>query len=217
MKTITLTLAAAFLTMGVVSCSRTMSVRDAREEAAYSVRIDRDASSSALNDLRADESPKRSRVLAFEMSGHAEQPSMSPTAEARAAATQAAVIDAFVKALIEARRSRGQSTGDFTQRIGPRLTVTHRAIGDGYEATLSLTARGIETVFVVRDGVLRHPPQEFRLLRQVFAETGGEFELLTTDWSPILHACQARVACYAPKQPEISLAGDPIGTQTESP
>ncbi len=166
----------------------------------FRVRIDRrdNGAAAVVASEREKDSAIHRRSLAFEVVGESRPPSAEASLEARSAARQAAVIDAFGKALIEARRSRGQSTSDFSARIGPRMTITHRALGEGYELKIALTARGAETLFVVKDGVLQHPPHDLALLRRIFEETNGEFSLLATDTDSLRGVPVATVACYLP-------------------
>jgi hypothetical protein len=216
-KWIAAALAGLCFTAGSGGCAEKPAKTEvASTESDYAIRLERDrAGSSSAAPL---DRPRAPRALTFEMSGFAAPPAGAITTEARTAAMQAAVLDAFVKALIEARRSRGQTTADFTARMGPRLTITHRQIGDGYEAEVTLISRGEDSTFVVRDGVLQHPPHEIRLLRQVFEETNGEFSLLSTEWSAPSGGCQATVACYRPAGLERpSLAGDPTGATLTTP
>ena len=139
------------------------------------------------------------------------------TPEQRAASTQAAIIDAFGKALIEARASRGQSTADFTAKIGPRMKVTHRTIDTGYEIQISLLYRGVESLFVVRNGVLQHPPQDLGLIRRLFEETNGEFSLLATDSTTTGGVALAKVGCYLPAGFDSRITGDVTGEKVETP
>jgi len=147
------------------------------------------------------------RRFDFEVAGFA-QASAEADADQRMAARQAAIIEALGRALIEIRRGRGQPTDEFTARIGPRLTISRRRLADGYELQVLLVARGEETAFIVRDGVLQHPPQDFAILQKVFQETDGEFVLLASDRTLSGDACEARVACYRPAVLDTSLAGD---------
>lgn len=192
--------------LAVAACdkdTRTASVQDSASEAPYKVRIERPGNASGVDSSRA--LPAVARSLAFEMTGFAANAEGKSGAEQKAAGSQAAAIDGLTKAIIEARRGRGQSFEDFTVKIGPRLTITHRPIGDGYEVQATLIARGVDTTFIVRNGVLQHPPHELKMLRQVFEETNGEFELLTTRWEAA--GCEAKVACYLPAGLGTSFAG----------
>lgn len=116
----------------------------------------------------------------------------------RAAARQVAIIEAFAQALIEARRLRGQPTSDFTARLGPRLTIYHRSLGDGFEIEVVLVRRGEETHFEVKRGVLQHEPRNGEAVARLFEETNGEFALLESRWLAGGDECLARVACFRP-------------------
>lgn len=186
--------------------NRAAEVRDSNAE--YTVRINRPAGLQTTEPGAGVQ-----RALAFEVAGFASQ---EGAAEDGASVKQAAILDAFVRAMVESRRVRGETTGDFTTKIGRRVTVVHRQIGEGYEAQITLIARGVDTTFVVRDGVLQHEPHDLKLLRQVFDETNGEYALLAADWHPGLRGCNARVACYEPV-PSVRMAGDPAEKTVPTP
>lgn len=154
------------------------------------------------------------RSLSFEMAAFAHPGGEADAQERRAAATQAAVVNAFCDALIEARRSRGQPDADFTARLGPRLTVTHCTTADGPEVRIDLVSRGVETTFSVLNGALQHPPRDLSLLHRIFEETHGEFALLGTEWFPGTDLCIARVGYYLPAGYEEALAGDVLADPT---
>lgn len=184
---------------------------------AFTVHIDQRENGAADGGAvrERDRDAAMNRTLAFRVVGQVPNAAPKGTQEERAAASQAAVIDALCKAMIEARQSRGQSTANFTAKIGPRMTFTHEGLPDGdEEITVSLISRGVETRFIVRGGELQHPPHDLRLLRQVFDETNGEFTLLETDSTSNPRVAQAVVACYLPAglEPGIpsNLAGDPV-------
>ena len=185
--------------------AQAVAARDAASNTGFTVRIDRRDNGAAATARSAQEQKAIARELAFQMVGQAATVSGRPSHEARVAASQAAVIDAFTKALSEARRARGQSTSDFSAKIGPRLTFTHKALPDGDEVTVRIVSRGIESRFIVRDGELQHPPHDVRLLRQVFKETNGEFALIRTDDTSRSGCVQATVACYLPRGAQTSI------------
>ena len=200
------------LLMGIgVACQKSKTTEPVKTTAPqeYAIRVDRENNGAVATAGEVDltNASDRQRTLAFEMAGYSET-TPDATPEQRAAATQTAIIDAFCKALIEARSSRGQSTADFTAKIGPRMTVTHRTIDAGYEVRIGLTYRGVESLFIVRNGVLQHPPQDLALIQQIFNETNGEFSLLATDGSSTGGVALATVACYVPAGLESRLAGD---------
>ncbi len=180
--------------------SRDDSVATTAEPQMFSVLIERGQNGAALSEQERDDEGRRNlpRVLAFKVVGAAPKPDDRAQAEARIAATQAAIIDAFRRALFEARQSRGQSVENFTARLGPRMTITHRLEGESDEIRIKLTYRGIENTLAVRDGVLQHPPVDLRLIRRIFEETNGEFSLLETDTTTNDALATATVACYLP-------------------
>lgn len=209
------------LLMGIGVACQTPKTSEPVQTAAspeYAIRVDRANNGAAATGEEVDLAAvsDRPRTLAFEMVGYSET-APDATPEQRAAATQAAVIDAFSKALIEARAMRGQSTADFTARFGPRMTVTHRIKAGGNEVRIGLTYRGVESLFIIRDGVLQHPPQDLTLVRRIFDETNGEFSLLATDATSTGGVALAKVACYLPAGLDSRLAGDAADEKVPTP
>ncbi|MFH1417600.1 MAG: hypothetical protein ABII12_04850 [Planctomycetota bacterium] len=177
---------------------------------AFCISINRDNNGAAATGARDGTAKPKPlpRTLSFEMVGSASLSDAGASQKERAAATQAAIIDAFCRALIEARRGRGQTGSDFTAELGPRLIVQHRSLDDGYEVRVCLTTEGIQKEFVVRDGALQHEPHELGLINQLFEETRGEFSLLGTDWQPTHGECVATVGCYLPEGFDAKVAFD---------
>lgn len=198
-------------------CNPAEQVNQAAADKACTITLDREDNGAAVASTRTsrDRRPQMQRVLSFEMAGFSSVPDLGVTQEQRAAATQAAIIDAFCKALIEARRARGQTDSDFTARLGPRLTVTHRPVDDGYQVEANLISRGAETTFVVRDGQLQHQTHDVRMIHRLFEETNGEFSLLGTEWSSDAGACVAKVGCYLPAGLGEALAGDAAADEVD--
>jgi len=197
--------------LAVAGCGPSQRVEQAKpSQRSYTIHIDRSENGAAQRSggLATDDQIALPRKLAFEVSGVGRKAPAGATQEQRAAARQAAIIDAFVKALIEARRSRGQPVADFTAKLGPRLTVIHRTLAGGDEVEVRLLARGVQKVFVVRDGVLQHLPHDFSLVRKIFEETHGEFSLLPADPATGSDVYVARVGCYVPAGMESALVGD---------
>ena len=90
--------------------------------------------------------------------------------------------------------------------------MIHRTVGTSDEIEVRLIARGIQKVFVVRDGVLQHLPHDVSLIREIFDETNGEFSLLPADRAARPGVCIAKVGCYVPMALHGALAG---GISTE--
>ncbi|MCG8407182.1 MAG: hypothetical protein MI923_18445 [Phycisphaerales bacterium] len=176
----------------------------------FKVQIDRQengAAQSPQENPGHESKQTQPRRLAFEVTGFGRQPLAHGTQERRAAARQAAIIDAFCKALIEARRSRGQPASNFTAKLGQHLTVAHRDIGSGDEFEVRLVAGGAEKRFIVQDGVLQHLPHDFKLIHKLFDETRGEFSLLPTGPSAAPDTYVANVGYYLPVVQDGALAG----------
>jgi hypothetical protein len=72
-------------------------------------------------------------------------------------------------------------------------------------------------VFVVRNGVLQHPPHDLKAIQSMFAETNGEFSLLETDWSTGEDDYSAKVGCYVPEGMSTAIAGDVTAEDSEQP
>jgi len=199
-----------FCCMSLVGCGPAERTGGTSESAeGLTIHIDRNENGAAARSGGEAVEPRIAmpRQLAFEVSGVARSAPAGASQEQRAAARQAAVIEAFGKALIEARRSRGQPASDFTAKLGPRLTVIHRKVGTGDEIEVRLIARGVQKVFVVRDGVLQHLPHDVSLVRKIFDETNGEFSLLPADEAARPGVCIAKVGCYVPMALNSALAG----------
>jgi hypothetical protein len=189
-------LAGTFVICSAIGCASKN--RSAPAAKPYGVTIAPSREASAKPAPGAEDEPGLlPRAFAFEMAGFS-APVHGATQEQRTAAAQAAIIDAFCRALIEARRARGQSGVDFTTAIGSRLTVRHCKTDDGYQVEIGVISRGVETSFVVRNGRLQHPPHDVKLLQRIFDETNGEFSLLGTEWQPGAGICVAKVGCYIP-------------------
>lgn len=150
------------------------------------------------------------RALVFEISGVAPIPHDGGTQEEWAAARESAVIDALAKAIMESRRGAGLPDENFVEKLAPRLTVAHRITDEGEEFELRLADRGMERLFLIRDGVLQHPPHDFQLVRKIFSETSGAFALLPVDEAP-LNRYVARVGCYQAIGMDSRLAGEMRG------
>jgi hypothetical protein len=173
-------------------------------ESAFGVRIDRSDNGAAVQRSRSreDTPPISPRALAFEMTGFAKPAEPASLQEHRAAARQAAIIDALCKALLETRHLQGIAATDFTAELSPRLKVAYSKTAAGYKARITLVSRGVETAFEVRDGRLQHPPHDLRLVQQIFEETNGEFALLGADWSVARGGYVATVGCYCSRESE---------------
>jgi hypothetical protein len=184
----------------------------------FDVRIDRSENGAATPVGRAggQKTDAAARSLAFTMSGAGQMPETGASPERRAAASQAAIIVAFCKAIGEARTAAGQPSADFSVDFGPRLKVSRAAIEGGFQDRVTLVSRGIETTFIVRNGKLQHEPHDIRQMQQIFAATNGEFSLLGTDWSPVKGECVATVARYLPADLNSALAGSVPTNQNES-
>ncbi|HWL92705.1 MAG TPA: hypothetical protein VNT79_04150 [Phycisphaerae bacterium] len=176
---------------------------------AYTVHIDSGSNGAAapVAAPRNDASTASKRTLVFEAAGVGQFPNDGGPQEQWAAAREAAVLDAFAKAVIESRRSGGLPDEHFIEKISHRLTVAHRISDEGEEFEITLLDHGMERIFLIRDGALQHPPHDFELVRKIFAETGGEFALLPADDAP-RDRYVARVGCYAVAGDTPVLAGE---------
>jgi hypothetical protein len=178
----------------------------------YGIHIDRGTSGPGrFGASYADLNKNAQRKLAFEMTGFAAPPESEYYPQDRSAIRQAAIIDALARALIEARRARGQTLCNFTAKIGPNLTLSQRAIGKGSEVNLVLMYRGEEIRFHVVNGILKSPPQDLQVIQRIFDQTNGEFALLGVGCSTQSRSCMARVAGYMPVESEVRVAGTPDG------
>ncbi len=164
----------------------------------YAVRIDRTADASAAADSTDAPRTPPPREFLSQLAGVGRAPADNRGPDGRAAAREAAIIEAFFKALIETRRSSTESTAGFVVDLSDRLQAA-RGIEQGVEVLeLRLLSRGAETVFQVRGGVLQHPAHDFELICQVFAETQGRYSLISAERLDSPRNYVARVACYEP-------------------
>ncbi len=196
--------------MGWLGCGSDQQVQEqTAADDTFTITIDRAENGAIASSAREGEDQHTviPRTLSFEMAGFSSSRDSEATAEQRAAARQAAIIDAFCRALIEARRSRGQTDSDFEARLGPCLTVTHCTTEDGYDVEVKLIRRGAGTTLLVRNGVLQHLPCDWQLIHRMFEETNGEFSLLGTERAATTDTYVARVGCYLPEGLGESLAG----------
>ncbi len=170
----------------------------AEPAAGPAVNLDRTDNGAAVRlTRRAPRDDRRlQRPLSFVMTGSAPFAAGDSTTDSRAAATQAAVIDALFAAVVENRRDAGESIVNFTQHLGPRVSLTHLSLEGRDEIRVKLASTRGESEFVVRDGVLTHPPYDFETLRRVFEATDGEFSLLETRRDALQKSITARVGCY---------------------
>lgn len=192
-------------------CHRSQTNTPAPVQESYGVHIDRSTNGAGRNGGTFADRRKAPRKLAFEMTGFAAPPQSDFYPADRSGIRQAAIIDALARALIEARRARGQTTSNFTAKIGSNLTISQRNIGKGSEVNLVLMYRGEEINFHVVNGVLKSPPQDLQVIQRIFDQTNGEFALLGVGCSTQSRSCMARVGGYMPVEPDVRIAGTPDG------
>lgn len=203
----------AVLLAGLAGCGPRSGAQSSIQTApqpSHTVRIDageNGAASPARSVSADDRTDQKPRALMFEISGVAVLPSDGATQEQWAAAREAAVLDALAKAIMESRREAGLSDDNFVEKLAPKLTASRRVSVDGDEFEVRLIERGMERLFMIRDGVLLHPPHDFALVRKIFSETGGAFSLLPADMSPT-NRYVARVGCYEAIGVNSRLAGE---------
>lgn len=180
------------------------------EVAGPAINIDRTHNGAAIRLARRAprDVPRMQRPLSFEMCGTAPEAAGDSTRDARAAATQAAIVNALFSAVVETRRAKGEPVVNFTANLGPRLTITHLSFEGGQEIRLSLSSARGDSEFVVRNGVLTHPPHDLETVRRVFDATNGEFSLIDTQRDELSGAITARVGCYGPASAETAIAAD---------
>ncbi len=194
--------AVCLLAINAVGCNRSSSndepvVQKAPPPEVFTVRIDAGNNGAApMVQKGYDPSKRRApRALIFETSGVARLPDEGASQEEWAAVREAAVLDAFAKAIMEARRMAGLPEDEFVEEFSSRMTVAQRISVNGEEFEVRLVDRGMERLFLLRDTVLQHPPHDFELVRKIFAETNGEFTLLPVDEAPMGRMI-AKVGCY---------------------
>lgn len=205
----TLVAAATAVTAVLAGCGDQQAAsRPVSEEAPLKVRIDRADNGAASPRGGRTSAQMRPRTFAFEMTGIGKMSRVESSAEDRAAAAQAAIIEALCNALMESRGADPRSASPFVAEFGPRLKVTRNVTPDGVRTSVRLVARGIETLFVAIDGRLQHEPHNLRLVQQIFEATNGEFSLLATAWPLAAGESVATVAHYHLSGSDAALAGD---------
>ncbi len=208
--------AALLLATGPAGCGAPQtSPQQVFDDAALNVRIDRTENGAVAPRGVRPPAKHTPRAFAFEMTGVGKVAEAEASAEDRAASAQAATIDAFCNALMEACGRDPRSSEPFTVDFGPRLKVTRSFSEEGLRTTVTLISRGIETTFATLDGRLQHEPYDLRLLRQIFEATDGEFSLLAMSWSSNTGQSLATVAHYLPGGPTSVLVGDVAGNRAD--
>lgn len=183
---------------------------ESAEAAGPTVNIDRADNGAAvrLTHKAPRDGRRPQRLLAFVMTGSAPYAAGDSTTDSRASATQAAVIDALFAAVVENRRAAGEPIVNFTAHLGPRASLTHLSLEGRDEIRVKLVSARGESEFVVRDGVLTHPPHDLETMRHVFEATDGEFSLLETRPDALQQSITARVGCYGPGTPDTAIVAD---------
>jgi len=195
------------LVVMLVGCGPKEKARPVQDEGPLTVRIspaDNGAAAPVVSRARTAHAP---RAFAFEMTGVGRAGQADATSEDRAAAGQAAIIEAFCNALMEAQGKEPGLAQSFEADFGPRLKVKRTTSAEGLRTVVTLVSHGIETRFVSVNGKLQHQPHDLRLVQQIFDATNGEYSLLTSAWSPGTGQSVATVARYLPAGLDSALAG----------
>lgn len=154
------------------------------------------------------------RRLRFVMAGQSRAAPTPSNLEDRAAATQAAIVVALANAVTESRAHRGQSADEFTERIGPDVTITISSHG---ETTVEMTDSGTITRWRVHNERLSGRPHDRAAIRRLFDNTDGTYRLLDT-WSDSLRGIViAQVGCYATADSATVLAAEDSGEDDPIP
>lgn len=165
----------------------------------YVIRFDTDTEA-----LPADDATKLARnaqpQLAFVVTGVGSEPEKGTVMERRAAAFEAAIIEAIGRAVREMQRDpkTGRSPVEFQAPIAPGLTVFGQLVGGAPRTVVLLDQRGREFELCSTKGVLAHPPHDNRIIQHVFEAAGGRLVLHKTEHNVSSRSCKADVGVYVP-------------------
>ncbi len=161
------------------------------------------------------EEPERDtgQRLAFVVTGVGREPEKGAVMERRAAAFEAAVVEAIGRAAREIQRDpkTGRSPVEFQMRLGEGLTVFGLLVGGGPRTVVLLDRRGREFELCSTKGVLAHPPHDNRIIQHVFAAAGGRLVLHKTEHDVNSRSCKADVGVYATHEAGVAASQTVVG------
>ncbi len=106
------------------------------------------------------------------------------------------------------------STDEFTEEIGPNVTITISGQG---ETKIEMSNSGTITRWLVHDERLSDRPHDRAAIRRLFDNTDGTYRLLNT-WSDSLRGIViAQVGCYATADSATVLAAEDSGEDDSIP
>lgn len=138
------------------------------------------------------------RQFAFLVTGIGTEPKSGGAVERKAAALEAAVVDAIGRATREILRDpkTGRAPIEYKAALGPGLTVFGQLVSGAPRTVILFDRRGRIDELCAADGVLAHPPHDGRIIQRIFAAAQGKLVLQATraGHKPGYHA--ADVAYY---------------------
>ncbi len=150
----------------------------------------------------APEAPAVKRELLFVVTGFGETPETGGLLERRAAAVEAAVVDALGRAIRQKRRDpkTGTMSPEYRVELSPRLIVVGQLVRGAFQTAIRLTVdragKSHDYELCVLNGVLAEPPHDRAIIDEIFQAAGGEFVLQSTGPTPEPGRYRAEVACY---------------------
>jgi hypothetical protein len=161
--------------------------------------------------------PEPARRFSFLVTGFGVEPPGGNPVDRKAAAIEAAIVDALGQAVREAQRDpkTGRAPIEYKMDLGPGLTIYGQLVGGAPQTVIVLDRRGRTYEFCSRSGVLAHPPYDARVVQQVFAATQGRFVLQATRATEEPGRYSADVGYYQKVGPATN--SQPASRQTERP
>ena len=138
------------------------------------------------------------RRLAFLVTGYGVEPKSGGPVERKAAALEAAVVDAIGRAVREMQRDpkRDRTPVEYKVTLAPGLNVFGQLVGGLPRTVVLLDRRGRVTELCARNGLLAHPPHDSKVVQQIFAATEGRLVLHGTRPADKPGRYAAEVGCY---------------------
>jgi hypothetical protein len=122
------------------------------------------------------------RRFTFLVTGVGTEPKAGGPVERKAAAIEAAVVDAIGLAAREVQRDpkTGRAPVEYKLNLGPGLTVFGQLVRGMPQTAIVLDRRGRIYEMAERNGTLLHPPHDSTVIQQVFTATNGKLVLQAT-------------------------------------
>ncbi|MBN1344173.1 MAG: hypothetical protein JXQ73_15920 [Phycisphaerae bacterium] len=167
--------------------------------------------------LETKEKPWPRRRFTFLVTGVGCESKKGSPVERKAAALEAAVVDAIGRAAREMLRnpSTGKAPVEYRMTLGPGLTVFGQLVQGQPQTAILLDHRGRIDELCARQGVLAHPPHGTKIIQQIFAATDGQLVLQATRQADTPGCYTADVGYY--QKSKITLGTQPTSTREAKP